>query len=74
MVCTRISPLPLVTSVISTCLEYKCLFDASTSKDITVSYQMIIKIPVTNHKPSILVIVHGGSLDYLAFVLSLVLE
>ena len=57
----------------STNLEYKCLFDTSTSKDFTVSYHFTIKVPVTNHKPSILVIVFGGSLDYLAFVSSLVL-
>jgi len=57
----------------STSLEYKCLFDTSTSKDFTASYHFTIKVLVTNHKPSILVIVFGGSLDYLAFVLSLVL-
>jgi len=57
----------------STSLEYKCLFDTSTSKDFTVSYHFSIKVLVTNHKPSILVIVSGGSLDYLAFVSSLVL-
>jgi len=57
----------------STSLEYKCLFHTSTSKDFTVSYHFTIKVLVTNHKPSILVIVFGGSLDYLAFVSSLVL-
>ena len=57
----------------STNLEYKCLFDKSTSEDFTVSYHFTIKVPVTNHKPSILAIVFGGSLDYLAFVSFLVL-
>lgn len=69
MACTGTALLiTLIIGVIS-----MCLFDLSNSKDFVVSYHFTIKAPVTSHKLSILVNAFVGLLDYLAFVLSLVL-